>query len=63
MYLITIFLPLFASIVAGFFGRKVGSDGAKVITTGSVILTTTLAILTFLEVGFNTISVSIELFS
>ena len=63
MYLITIFLPLFASIVSGFFGRKVGADGAKLITTGSVIIKTILVFFTFLEVGFNGISVSIKLFS
>ena len=63
MYLITIFLPLFASILSGFFGRKVGADGAKLITTGSVIITTILVFFTFLEVGFNGISVSIKLFS
>jgi len=63
MYLIAVFLPLFASIISGFFGRKVGADGAKLITTSCVMFTAVLAILTFMEVGFNTISVSVTLFN
>lgn len=62
MYLSIIILPLLGSIVAGFFGRKVGVSGAQFITCSSVILTTILAIIAFFEVGFNNIPVSIELF-
>jgi NADH-ubiquinone oxidoreductase chain 5 len=62
MYLSIIILPLLGSIVAGFFGRKVGVSGAQFITCSSVILTTILAIVAFFEVGFNNIPVSIELF-
>jgi len=63
MYLSIIILPLLGSIVAGFFGRKVGVSGAQFITSSSVIFTTILAIIAFFEVGFNNIPVSIELFS
>jgi NADH-ubiquinone oxidoreductase chain 5 len=62
MYLSIIILPLLGSIVAGFFGRKVGVSGAQVVTTLSVIITTILAITGFLEVGFNNTPVSINLF-
>jgi NADH-ubiquinone oxidoreductase chain 5 len=62
MYLSIIILPLLGSIVAGFFGRKVGVSGAQFITCSSVILTTILAVIAFFEVGFNNIPVSIELF-
>jgi NADH-ubiquinone oxidoreductase chain 5 len=62
MYLSLIILPLLGSIVAGFFGRKVGVSGAQQITTLSVITTTILAILAFFETGFNNIPVSISLF-
>ena len=62
MYLSIIILPLLGSIVAGFFGRKVGVSGAQIITSSSVIITTILAIITFFEVGFNNIPVSINLF-
>ena len=63
MYLTTIFLPLFASTISGFWGRKLGADGAKLITIISVIFTTLLAMFNFWEVGFNSISVTISLFS
>jgi NADH-ubiquinone oxidoreductase chain 5 len=63
MYLSIIILPLLGSIVSGFFGRKVGVQGAQFITCSSVILTTILAVIAFVEVGFNNIPVSIELFS
>jgi NADH-ubiquinone oxidoreductase chain 5 len=62
MYLSIIILPLLGSIVAGFFGRKVGVTGAQFITSSSVIITTILAVIAFFEVGFNNIPVSIELF-
>ena len=62
MYLAIITLPLLGSIVAGFFGRKVGVVGAQLITCTSVITTTLLAILAFFEVGLNNIPTSISLF-
>jgi NADH-ubiquinone oxidoreductase chain 5 len=62
MYLAIIILPLLASIVSGFFGRKVGVRGAQLITCLCLIVTTLLVIITFFEVGLNNISVSISLF-
>ena len=62
MYLNIIILPLLGSIVAGFFGRKVGVQGAQFITSFNVVVTTILAILAFFEVGFNNIPVTIDLF-
>ena len=62
MFLSIIILPLLGSIVAGFFGRKVGVSGAQFVTCLCVITTTILAVLAFFEVGFNNSPVSIELF-
>ena len=62
MYLAIIVLPLLGSIVAGFFGRKVGVTGAQLITSLCVITTTLLAAVAFFEVGLNNIPVSLELF-
>ena len=62
MYLSIIILPLLGSIVSGFFGRKVGVRGAQIITCSCVIVTTILALLAFIEVGFNNIPVTINLF-
>ena len=61
MYLIIIILPLLGSIISGFFGRKVGVMGAQVITCSSVLITTLLSILAFIEVGYNNITVTINL--
>ena len=62
MYLTLIILPLLASIISGFFGRKIGVSGAQWITCSSVITTTILAITVFFEVGLNNIPVTIKLF-
>jgi hypothetical protein len=62
MYLSLIFLPLFGSVVAGFFGRRVGSSGAQLITTSCVVIATILAVLGFYEVGICNIPVDIHLF-
>jgi NADH-ubiquinone oxidoreductase chain 5 len=61
MYLAIIILPILGSIVAGFFGRKVGVVGAQLITCLCVIVTTLLAIVAFFEVGLNNVPVSISL--
>jgi len=62
MYLAIITLPLLGSIVAGFFGRKVGVSGAQLITCLCIVITTILAIVAFIEVGCNNIPVSMNLF-
>jgi NADH-ubiquinone oxidoreductase chain 5 len=62
MYLALIVLPILGSVVAGFFGRKVGVSGAQLITCSCIIITTFLCILVFWEVGFNNIPVTIHLF-
>jgi NADH-ubiquinone oxidoreductase chain 5 len=62
MYLAIIVLTILGSIMAGFFGRKIGVSGAQIITCSCVITTTFFAILAFLEVGFNNTPVTINLF-
>ena len=62
MYLALIILPILGSIIAGFFGRKVGVSGSQLITCSCVITTTILSILAFIEVGLNNIPVTIHLF-
>ena len=62
MYLIIIILPLLSSISSGFFGRKIGVSGSHIIACTSVITTTILAMIAFLEVGLNSIPVSVKLF-
>ena len=62
MYLSLIILPLLGSIASGLLGRKLGVTGSQLITTSLVIITTILAIIAYLEVGLNSIPVSIHLF-
>jgi NADH-ubiquinone oxidoreductase chain 5 len=62
MYLTLIILPLLASIISGFLGRKIGIYGSQIITCVSIFFTAILAVIIFFEVGFNNISVSIKLF-
>ena len=63
MYLTIIILPLLGSIIAGFWGRKIGVKGSQIITCFSVISTTTLAIFAFFQVGIKNIPVYMELFN
>ena len=62
MYLTIIVLPLLASIISGFFGRKIGVTGSHLIACISLVLTTILSIIAFVEVGINNTPVLIENF-
>jgi NADH-ubiquinone oxidoreductase chain 5 len=62
MYLTLIILPLLGSIASGLLGRKLGVTGSQLITTSLVVITTFLALIAYLEVGLNSIPVSIQLF-
>lgn len=52
MYLNIVFLPLFGSVTAGFFGRFLGGRGAGIITIVSVISSWVLSCVCLYEVGF-----------
>ena len=45
-----VFLPLFASVIAGFFGRAIGDRGAQLITCGALLLSAVLGILLFRQI-------------
>jgi proton-translocating NADH-quinone oxidoreductase chain L len=51
MYLLLVFLPLMGSIIAGLFGRYVGTKGAQIITTTFLGITCALSWYSFFEVG------------
>ena len=63
MYLSIILIPLITSIFAGLFGRKLGAQGSQFITTFGLIVTACLSFTAFYEVGLNSSSVSVDLFS
>jgi NADH-quinone oxidoreductase subunit L len=45
-----VFLPLLASIIAGFFGRQIGDRGAQLVTCGALLLAAALSIPLFLQI-------------
>jgi len=63
MYLSILILPLLASIVSGFMGRKVGVTGAHLITCTCLILASVLSTVAFYEVGICGSPVYINLVS
>lgn len=62
MYLTIIVLPLLASIISGFFGRKIGVNGSHLIACTALITTTILSGLAFIEVGINNVPVYVDNF-
>lgn len=63
MYFSIILLPLIASIIAGFFGRFVGSKGAQIITTSSVGLAFLFSCFAFYEVALSNSPCYLTLFT
>nr|YP_010467006.1 NADH dehydrogenase subunit 5 [Actinidia chinensis]UHJ16863.1 NADH dehydrogenase subunit 5 [Actinidia chinensis]UHJ16889.1 NADH dehydrogenase subunit 5 [Actinidia eriantha]UVF28805.1 NADH dehydrogenase subunit 5 [Actinidia chinensis var. chinensis]UVF28851.1 NADH dehydrogenase subunit 5 [Actinidia chinensis] len=51
MYLLIVFLPLLGSVVAGFFGRFLGSEGTAIMTTTCVSFSSIFSFLAFYEVA------------
>jgi NADH-quinone oxidoreductase subunit L len=45
-----VFLPLFAAVIAGFFGRAIGARGSQLITCGALLLSAVLGIFLFREI-------------
>ena len=61
MYLILIFLPLIGSLIAGLFGKKIGSNGAAVLTVICLLLSFFVSIFAFYEVALAGSPVYIKL--
>ena len=61
MYLTIVILPLIGSIIAGLFGRWIGSKGACVITTTLVGISAVCSLVTVYEVGLSGSPVYIHL--
>lgn len=60
MYLLLIFLSLLGSLVAGLFGRFVGSLGAAILTTACLFFSWLISVFVFYEVGFLNCNVNIK---
>ncbi|MFK5980939.1 MAG: NADH-quinone oxidoreductase subunit L, partial [Rhizobiaceae bacterium] len=53
MYHAIVFLPLIGFLMAGLFGRTLGSKGAEYITTGLLIVSAVLSWIAFLTYAFS----------
>ena len=63
MYAAAIFLPLIASIIAGFFGRWIGDRGAQLVTCIAVLASAVLAVIIFIQVALGGQAVTVDLFN
>nr|YP_011017624.1 NADH dehydrogenase subunit 5 [Bostrychia tenuissima]WQF69447.1 NADH dehydrogenase subunit 5 [Bostrychia tenuissima] len=61
MYLTTMFLPFFSSMITGFAGRWLGFYGSSMLATSTSIASTFLSLTMFKEVGLNQTTVYIKL--
>jgi hypothetical protein len=48
-----VFAPLFAAVIAGLFGRRIGDKASMILTTGLLFLCAGLAWYTFIQVGWG----------
>lgn len=53
MDLLAVFLPLFAFLIAGLFGKKIGARGCQVVTCSAVIIAAFLSVLLFFDVAMG----------
>jgi NADH-quinone oxidoreductase subunit L len=58
-----IFLPLIASIIAGFFGRWIGDRGAQLVTCVAVLASAVLAIVIYVQIALGGQSLTVDLFN
>ena len=63
MTVAAIFLPLIASIIAGFFGRWIGDRGAQLVTCAAVLISAVLAIVIFFQIAIGGQAVTVDLFN
>ncbi|HLI22121.1 MAG TPA: NADH-quinone oxidoreductase subunit L [Stellaceae bacterium] len=63
MYAAAIFLPLIASIIAGFFGRWIGDRGAQLVTCLAVLASAALGVAIFVQVALGGHSLTVDLFN
>ena len=63
MYLLVVLLPLFSSLITGFYGRFLGFYGSSLISIFSMLITFLFSLLIFFEIGLNNYTIFIDLFS
>ncbi|GLQ07173.1 NADH-quinone oxidoreductase subunit L [Sneathiella chinensis] len=63
MYVLIVFLPLLAALLAGLGGRQLGDRGSQIVTCGAVGTSAILSWVALLQVAFGNAPVSVELFT
>ncbi|MEH6528039.1 MAG: NADH-quinone oxidoreductase subunit L [Sneathiella sp.] len=63
MYVLLVFLPLLAALIAGLFGRFIGDRGSQLVTSGAVIISAILSWVSLYQVAFNQSPEMVELFT
>ncbi|USG59630.1 NADH-quinone oxidoreductase subunit L [Sneathiella marina] len=63
MYVLLVFLPLLAALIAGLFGRFIGDRGSQLVTSGAVIFSAILSWVSLYQVAFNQSPEMVELFT
>jgi NADH-quinone oxidoreductase subunit L len=58
-----IFLPLIASIIAGFFGRWISDRGAQLVTCVAVLASAVLAVIIYAQIALGGQSLTVDLFN
>ncbi|MEP3245848.1 MAG: NADH-quinone oxidoreductase subunit L [Sneathiella sp.] len=63
MYVLIVFLPLIAAMLAGFGGRQLGVRGSQIVTCGAVGISAILSWIALIQVAFGNAPQTVELFT
>ncbi|OUR77105.1 NADH-quinone oxidoreductase subunit L [Alphaproteobacteria bacterium 46_93_T64] len=63
MYVLIVFLPLLAALIAGFGARQLGDRGSQIVTSGAVSASAILSWVALFQVAFGSAPTTIELFT
>lgn len=61
MYVLIVFLPLLAALIAGLFGRAIGDRGSQLVTSTAVIISAILSWVALYQIAFQQTTEVIEL--
>jgi len=63
MYVLIVFLPLLAALIAGLFGRRIGDRGSQLITSGAIVIGAVLSWISLYQIAFNQTTEMVTLFT
>ena len=62
LYILIVFLPLAAAIIAGFFGRWITDKGAQYVTSGALTISALLSLVAFKQIALDGTVEHVEIF-